>query len=99
MPAPTATFGARRGAPTRGIHPFPAPVAGPPRCPSRAGGALHAPTSAPLAHARVKSMTQFVSQVLPPSAEYACSQRASFAPSCDQRKRVRTGRSFTVRSA
>src|SRR2546428_772953 len=35
-----------------------------------------------------KSMIQFVSHVLPPSSEKACSHRATFSDSFDQRKRT-----------
>ena len=40
---------------------------------------------------RVKRMIQFVSQVAPPSAEKACSERAVVALIPNQRNRTRTG--------
>jgi len=41
---------------------------------------------------RVNSMIQLVSQVRPPSAERACSQRQESGVSCDQMNRAKTAR-------
>jgi predicted ATPase len=51
-------------------------------------GACRAHRSSP---AGANSMIQFVSQVWPPSAENACSQRGSGVSICDQTKRTRIG--------
>ena len=48
--------------------------------------------------AGVKSITQFVSQVSPPSSEKACSQRGVGVVTRDQMKRTRTGRPANVSS-
>jgi hypothetical protein len=45
--------------------------------------------SGPAHGTRAKAMVQFVSQLLPPSAEYACSQRHASDPCTVQTKRLR----------
>src|SRR4029453_14505596 len=52
----------------------------------------------PSSSARVKSITQFVSQVLPPSSENACSHRGVGVVTPDQMKRTRIGRPLKMSS-